>query len=77
MTYDKDPMTGKRVSRLNPKQDWVIRDVPELRIIDDALWAAVRQRQGALVSKGTTVPVWDRRRPHRPGAAPSRRSSHA
>lgn len=63
LTYDKDPLTGKRVSRLNPEQDWVIRDVPELRIIDDALWDAVRQRQGALVSKGTSVPVWDRRRP--------------
>ncbi|ANB33298.1 hypothetical protein A6024_03940 [Rhodovulum sulfidophilum] len=37
--------------------------IPELRIIDDELWQAVRSRQGALISRGTRVPVWDRRRP--------------
>ena len=41
----KDPETGKRVSRLNPEQDWVIHDVPELRIVTDALWDAVKRRQ--------------------------------
>jgi site-specific DNA recombinase len=61
--YVKDPETGKRVSRLNPESDWVITEVPELRIIDEALWEKVRARQGALKSKGTQVPVWDRRRP--------------
>ena len=37
--------------------------VEHLRIIDEALWQAARTRQGTLVSKGTDVPVWDRRRP--------------
>ena len=45
LRYVKDPETGKRVSRLNPEQDWVIHDVPELRIVTDALWDAVKRRQ--------------------------------
>ena len=63
LRYVKDPETGKRVSRLNAESDWVITEVPDLRIIEDDLWQAVRNRQGALVSKGTGTPVWDRRRP--------------
>ncbi|MDN3713506.1 recombinase family protein [Paracoccus cavernae] len=63
LKYVKDPGTGKRISRLNPETDWVITDVPELRILDDALWQAARRRQGALKSKHTDIPVWDRRRP--------------
>ncbi|WP_076486550.1 recombinase family protein [Rhodobacter aestuarii] len=63
LTYAKDPETGKRISRLNPEEAWEITDVPDLRIIDDDLWQAVRARQGALKSKGTDVPIWDRRRP--------------
>ncbi len=41
----KDPSSGKRVSRLNPRDQWIIKDVPDLRIIDDALWQKVKQRQ--------------------------------
>lgn len=63
LRYAKDPETGKRVSRLNPESAWVIAEVPELRIIDDALWEKVRARQGALKTKGTHTPIWDRRRP--------------
>ncbi|MGO4910715.1 recombinase family protein, partial [Pseudorhodobacter sp. W20_MBD10_FR17] len=62
LTYVKDPETGKRISRLNPEADWVITDVPELRIIDQDLWEAVRTRQGAMKVKNTDTPVWDRRR---------------
>ncbi len=63
LTYVKDPETGKRISRLNPEADWVITNVPELRIIDQELWEAVRSRQGAMKVKNTDTPVWDRRRP--------------
>ncbi|MFD2174839.1 recombinase family protein [Rhodobacter lacus] len=63
LTYAKDPGTGKRISRLNPDEAWEITDVPDLRIIDDDLWQAVRARQGALKSQGTDVPIWDHRRP--------------
>ncbi len=35
--YVKDPSTGKRVSRLNPKEEWQHAEVPELRIVDEDL----------------------------------------
>jgi site-specific DNA recombinase len=41
----KNPATGKRVSRLNPPESWVITEVPQLRIIDHELWQAVKARQ--------------------------------
>lgn len=64
LRYVKDPETGKRVSRLNPESAWIITDVPELRIISDALWQRVKDRQQAVKrdSNGER-PFWDRRRP--------------
>ena len=47
-SYIKDPKTGKRVARPNRKEDWEIVEVSELRIIDDALWDAVKSRQHEL-----------------------------
>lgn len=44
----KDPDTGKRVSRLNPKTDWVVNDVPHLCIVDQNLWDAVKTRQDQM-----------------------------
>jgi len=55
LRYIKDPSTGKRVSRLNPESDWLIREVPELRIVDDALWQAVRDRQAVIADKYANV----------------------
>ncbi|WBO24343.1 recombinase family protein [Sphingomonas abietis] len=46
--YVKDPRTGKRVSRINPESEWIIADVPDLRIVDEGLWEAVKTRQQAL-----------------------------
>jgi site-specific DNA recombinase len=48
LTYVKNPDTGKRVSRLNPEADWIVKDVPELRIVNQDLWDAVKARQGLL-----------------------------
>ena len=45
LRYLKDPDTGKRVSRLNPDSEWVIQEVPELRIIEQDIWDAVKARQ--------------------------------
>lgn len=46
-TFRKDPDTGRRVPRVNPPEQWIRVEVPALRIIDDATWAAVqRQRRG-------------------------------
>lgn len=55
LRYIKAPSTGKRVSRLNPKSAWIVRDVPELRIVNDELWQAVRARQGEIAEKFVNV----------------------
>ncbi|TNJ37490.1 recombinase family protein, partial [Phaeobacter sp. B1627] len=60
LNYRKDPSTGKRVSRLNPESDWVITEVPALRIIDQELWDRVRTRQGALRLQSPLDKPWDR-----------------
>ena len=46
--YIKAPETGNRVSRLNAPDKWIITEVPEMRIVDDALWARVKGRQGEI-----------------------------
>ncbi|PPC99457.1 MAG: resolvase [Hyphomicrobium sp.] len=71
LCYLKDPDTGKRVSRQNPDAALIVKDVPELRIVDQSLWDDVKARQGALAVKQTDAQAagkkvsgfWDRRRP--------------
>jgi site-specific DNA recombinase len=55
LRYIKDPATGKRVSRLNPREKWITTEVPELRILDDDLWQAAKARQGELTVKYANV----------------------
>ncbi|MGY3496320.1 recombinase family protein [Bradyrhizobium sp. USDA 4502] len=43
--FVKDPATGKRVSRPNPESQWIRKEVPHLKIVDDELWQAARARQ--------------------------------
>jgi site-specific DNA recombinase len=43
--YIKDPNTRKRVARLNPEKAWIVHSVPDLRIIDAALWQRVKKLQ--------------------------------
>ena len=61
VSYVKDPATGRREARLNPPEHWEHKAVPELRIVDQSLWNAVRQRQAdcALGASGapTQVPL--------------------
>jgi site-specific DNA recombinase len=45
--YRKDPKTGKKLARIIDKSEWVFKDRPDLRIIPDDLWKAVRRRQEA------------------------------
>lgn len=62
LRYVKDPTTGKRVSRLNPRDKWITTEVPELRIVDDELWQAAKARQAepaikyAGVTEATRAP---------------------
>jgi hypothetical protein len=51
----KDPDTGKRVARINPAEAWITTDVPQLRIVDDALWVlTTSRRRAALVTRKLT-----------------------
>ncbi len=47
----KDPDTGKRVARPNPRSEWITKDLPELRILDDELWQAVQTRYAGVQRK--------------------------
>jgi site-specific DNA recombinase len=46
--FIKDPDSGKRQARPNPESEWIVQDVPELRIVDDELWQAAKARQKAI-----------------------------
>jgi len=61
--FIKDPSTGRRVSRRNPQDDWIRTEVPELRIVEDALWQAVKARQAELAKlfEATTIGVREAR----------------
>lgn len=51
----KDPSTGKAVIRLNPEAEWVRNEVPELRIVSDDLWQAVKHQQQELAARYTGI----------------------
>lgn len=65
--FIKDPTTGRRVARLNPKGSETVIEVPQLRIVDDGLWAAAKCRQQdvsrPLTDLHTTIPLNDLHRP--------------
>ena len=65
LRFVKDPETGRRVARFNPESARITCDVPELRIIDQALWEKVKARQGAMEARilGGGVRTENRRRP--------------
>jgi hypothetical protein len=67
LRYQKDPATGKRISRLNEPDRWIVQEVPALRIVAQVLWDSVKYRQQTV--KRNTRPdlkgeqFWTRRRP--------------
>lgn len=66
LRYMKDPDTGRRVSRPNPESEWVVHEVPGLRIVDQSIWDEVKARQASLAFDTTGDsgnPMNDRRRP--------------
>jgi DNA invertase Pin-like site-specific DNA recombinase len=66
LRYMKDPDTGRRVSRPNPESEWVVHEVPDLRIVDQSIWDDVKARQASLAFDTTGDsgnPMNDRRRP--------------
>lgn len=51
MRFIKDPVTGKRVSRMNPPAQWVSEEVSHLRIVDQELWEKVQTRLAGIREK--------------------------
>ncbi len=65
--YVKDPRTGKRLARVNPKSAWITQDAPELRVVDDDLWTTVQERLESInsspaVKKAKAKKFWEKRR---------------
>jgi site-specific DNA recombinase len=65
--FVKDPASGRRRSRPNNPARVIVEEVPELRIVSDELWNAVKTRQAALrdsegVTKARATRFWERRR---------------
>nr|WP_315726247.1 hypothetical protein [Bradyrhizobium sp. SZCCHNS2022] len=46
---------GKRIWRLNPESEWIVTELPALRIVDDELWQAVKARQTEIAEKHVIV----------------------
>ena len=45
--FEKHPITRKRLSKPNPRDQWIETQVEELRIIDEPTWQAVQDRLAA------------------------------
>lgn len=55
----KDPDTGKRISGVNPRDEWQAAEAPHLRIVDAETWERVQ----ALKSSKSQSPKHEHRRP--------------
>jgi site-specific DNA recombinase len=60
LTYLKDPESGQRVSRLNDLAAVIRVPAPEMRIVPDELWEAVKKRQAGHDEKRRTHARSDR-----------------
>ena len=58
--FVKDPETGKRMAKPNPREIWIEQDVPALRIVPADVWEAVQARRAGAARK---YPLHQRRRP--------------
>jgi site-specific DNA recombinase len=67
LNYRRDPDTRKRVSQLNPENEWLVTDAPGLRIIEDNTWLEVQALQESRSRntrpKNSHAPDWRQRRP--------------
>lgn len=51
----KDPDTGKRSYVERPREEWQVREAPDLRIVDAETWAAARARMDGVATRGAGV----------------------
>ncbi len=49
--YVTNPDTGKRTRKVNDEADWVLTEMPELRIVPGELWSRVKARQEKIAEK--------------------------
>jgi DNA invertase Pin-like site-specific DNA recombinase len=42
-----NPDTGKRISRPNPREEWINIDAPHLRVVDESTWQSVQKLKSA------------------------------
>jgi site-specific DNA recombinase len=66
LRYIKDPETGRRVSRLNEPDRWIVKEAPGSRIVDQDLWDRVKARQTSMrcdTRPDVRIRPCDRRRP--------------
>jgi site-specific DNA recombinase len=67
LRYVKDPTTGRRISRPNPPDRLIVQEVPELRLVPQDDWNAVKDRQRSLKRNTrpdlAEKPFWARQRP--------------
>lgn len=59
--YRKNPETGTRVPRYNPKTEWITTAAPDLRIVSDELWKQVQETKRSYGAR----PFHQARRPKR------------
>ena len=52
-SFRRDPETGKRVARVNPREDWITVAVTELRIIDAETWDRVQAIKARAADRPT------------------------
>ncbi|WP_338828344.1 recombinase family protein [Bradyrhizobium sp. 27S5] len=60
-SFIKDPETGKRISRENPRDQWMTAEAEQLRIIDAETWDRVRARReqrGGPIARHATRPKY-------------------
>ncbi|WP_210251119.1 recombinase family protein [Bosea sp. F3-2] len=65
--FVKDPQSGKRLSRPNPPEQWIIEEVPELRIVEPELWDTVQRKLEEVAASPRSVAsrvgrFWEKRR---------------
>jgi DNA invertase Pin-like site-specific DNA recombinase len=65
--FVKDPATGKRQARRNARAEWIVEDVPELRVVDETLWERVSSRLSEIAQSPTSAAIresrfWEKRR---------------
>jgi hypothetical protein len=66
--FVRDPETGKRISRANPPDQWVIEEVPELRIVSDDVWSKTKARLDEIAASPASLSAkesafWTKKRP--------------